>query len=308
MKLANHINGKLYALRTLFRMVVWLANWRAVWSAYRISRPIPPLHFRRGLILLSGPSDDPVVLLREVFADGCYRRYATTLFSGVMVDIGANIGQMTSLLRARAGKSGKVISFEPHPELFAELSASVDRSRKPAIARVELYQAALSDRVGDAELEIPQHWPANRGVAKLSDGMPANGSRRLKVQLTTLDKALHASEQVGVCKIDVEGHEINVFKGASGMLRERRIRDIIFEDFQRYPSPLQTFLADAGFRLFSLHTRLLKPLLSDIPPAGPQFAVRDGANYLATLDPARAVQRFKTAGWRVFKSRSSFCV
>src|SRR5262245_13000344 len=57
------------------------------------------------------------------------------------LDIGANIGQMTSLMRLRAGSQGKVIAFEPHPQLFAELKTFVERSaRQPAAAHAELHQ------------------------------------------------------------------------------------------------------------------------------------------------------------------------
>src|SRR6059058_5875426 len=43
------------------------------------------------------------------------------------VDAGANIGQMTSLLAARAGAAGRVLAFEPHPDVFKELSVNVSR-------------------------------------------------------------------------------------------------------------------------------------------------------------------------------------
>src|SRR5215471_13971392 len=42
------------------------------------------------------------------------------------VDVGANIGYMTSLFAARTGPTGEVISFEPHPDVFAKLRRNVD--------------------------------------------------------------------------------------------------------------------------------------------------------------------------------------
>ena len=41
------------------------------------------------------------------------------------IDAGANIGQMTSLMARRVGEKGKVLSFEPHPHIFQELTANV---------------------------------------------------------------------------------------------------------------------------------------------------------------------------------------
>ena len=48
--------------------------------------------------------------------------------SEMALDIGANIGQMTNLMRHRSGRAGKVHSFEPHPELFSELEEQLRSS------------------------------------------------------------------------------------------------------------------------------------------------------------------------------------
>lgn len=119
----------------------------------------------------------------------------------------------------------------------------------------------------------------------------------MKVKRTTLDSILPENVQVGVCKVDVEGHEFNVLKGAETSLRARRIRDIIFEDLQSYPSPVHQMLLDYGYTLFALHMQLLKPHL-EIASKDTTFQARDGLNYLATLQPERARERFKRFGWQ----------
>ena len=64
--------------------------------------------------------------------------------SEVALDIGANIGQMSSLMRYRTGRLGKVVSVEPHPELFAELGKIVRQPPgTPDVADVETHQVAL---------------------------------------------------------------------------------------------------------------------------------------------------------------------
>ena len=217
------------------------------------------------------------------------------------LDIGANIGQMTSLLRVMAGSQGRVFSFEPHPELFSELSALVAQRQVREVAPVERHQVALGDVEGEAHLEVPGYWANNRGIAKLS-ASATNGSNSIQVKVTTLDRVLPPNTQVGVCKIDVEGHELNVFKGAARLFHERRIRDIIYEDFQPYPSPVHSFLKAAGFTLFHLGARLLSPCLTAVDARQPpQRGEEGGANYLATLEPDRAIARFKRGGWKVFR-------
>jgi FkbM family methyltransferase len=218
------------------------------------------------------------------------------------LDIGANIGQMTSLLRVMAGSKGRVLSFEPHPELFSEMSALVAQRSDGDFAPVERHQLALGDVEGEAHLQVPQYWAHNRGVAKLSSS--AGNGTSIQVKVTTLDRVLPPGTHVGVCKIDVEGHELSVFKGAAQLLADGRIRDIIYEDFQPYPSPVHSHLKAAGFTLFHLGARLLGPSLTevDVRSGQPQMGEAGGANYLATLAPDRAVARFKPAGWKVFRA------
>ena len=65
------------------------------------------------------------------------------------VDVGANIGQMTSVMAARVRDSGKVLAFEPHPETFAELRENVNRwEGRPGIAPIVLHEMGLSDHAG----------------------------------------------------------------------------------------------------------------------------------------------------------------
>lgn len=245
---------------------------------------------------------------REVIGSGiwCYGIFdlvvaeaiARLLDSGdTALDIGANIGQMTSLMQHRAGPHGKVIAFEPHPELFAELTHNLrvlpEASR---LAFTELHNLALSDAEGEVALDVGKAWASNRGMSRIDP--EAHGPGILRVKRTTLDSSMPSAAQIQVCKIDVEGHELNVLEGASRLLQQRRIRDLVFEDFQSYPSPVHKLLLDSGFTLFALHTRVRKPLLLPAAKPGSQFRPRDGANYLATLEPRRALDRFKGYGWR----------
>lgn len=220
--------------------------------------------------------------------------------SEIAIDIGANIGQMTSLMRHQAGRKGRVVSVEPHPELFADLTRLVGQTTLAShVAPVESHQVALSDQEGEAFLDVGPHWEENRGLSKVVAKADSKASRTLKVRLTTLDKLLNGTAQVGLCKIDVEGHELNVFRGAARLLKERRIRDVVFEDFGKYPNNLHRMFLEHGFSLFSLHSTLLKPLLRPVSSTPPLFDEKDGENYLATLEPDRARERFQPLGWRV---------
>jgi FkbM family methyltransferase len=214
------------------------------------------------------------------------------------LDIGANIGQMSNLMRHLAGGKGQVISFEPHPEIFSELKYNLQSLPVPeGSARVDLHNCALSEAAGEAKLEFGPAWKVNRGTAKLATGASSSG-QSVNVRLLPLDQVVDQATKVGVCKIDVEGHELQVFRGAKKLLTDRRIRDIVLEDHEPFPSSVHSHLIGQGFTLFSLHYALWRPRLV---PASPQTRFdegKEGKNYLATLDPERATARFRGAGWR----------
>ncbi len=218
------------------------------------------------------------------------------------LDIGANIGQMTSLMRHKAGPQGRVVSFEPHPQLFTELAAFVQpETRRSNAAPVDLYQLALSNQAGVALFDVGPAWAENRGLGKVAATQSAENGQKLKVRLATLDEILSPETQVGVCKIDVEGHESCVFQGAVRFFDERRIRDLIFEDLAENSNEMHHFLMERGFTLFALHSSLWRPQLLPLTSDRVRFQVSDGANYLATLAPERAIRRFQRAGWRVLR-------
>ena len=219
------------------------------------------------------------------------------------LDIGANIGQMTTLMSHRAGPRGKVISFDPHPQVFKVLSENVQRlESNPANAPVELHNLALSDREGEAQLDLGSGWAQNNGLARLADpnaATAANTANFLKVTVTTLDRLIGPTQKIAFCKLDVEGHEMKVLQGATALLEQHRIRDILFEDLGPYPSEVQEHIVARGYTLFALDGRLNRPVL-DPNWKNPQFdGELEGADFLATLEPNRAKERLAPSGWTV---------
>ncbi|HEX2127716.1 MAG TPA: FkbM family methyltransferase, partial [Solirubrobacterales bacterium] len=93
----------------------------------------------------------------------------------VVADVGANVGYMTSLASVQAGRQGKVLAFEPHPRVFADLSRNVARWRENGgVGNVELRQLALSDEPGEGTLVSGPSFEANMGLAALSSEEPAS--------------------------------------------------------------------------------------------------------------------------------------
>ena len=218
------------------------------------------------------------------------------------LDVGAHVGYVTSLMAARVGARGEVISFEPHPILFQELRTNVQLWAEIAnTAEVRVVNIALSDRNCFAVLKTPSNWELNRGVATIVIGNHdvKRDEAYYPVTLKRLDDLLDEDVRLGLLKLDVEGHEINILSGALRLLGRGAIRDIIFEDVGDYPTPTMLLLENFGYSLFSLAKYFRGPRLRSADRNG--VSPRDDPNYLATLEPSRAIQRMNRKGWFVLK-------
>lgn len=218
------------------------------------------------------------------------------------VDVGANIGCMTSVMAARVSAAGgRVVAYEAHPDVWAELSYNADTWRRVLDGlQLRAEHAVVSNAAGERWLEIPDDFASNRGLARVGD--PA-GAAAIRVRSVTLDEEFPAPESIGVLKLDVEGHELEVLNGATQLLDEGRLRDVIFEDHHPFPSPVAERLISAGFQIWRLERGLLRPRLSHPDSAGRTTWLPPG--YLASRAPARALARLRRLGWRILRCRTN---
>jgi FkbM family methyltransferase len=211
---------------------------------------------------------------------------------------------MTGLMAVRVGAGGRVLAFEPQPEVFEELAANVSRwQSRPGIGPILLHAAALSDHSGVGHLCTPADFARNRGLSSLVDETEAADAtgRLIEVPLKRLDAVVGDLERIGVLKVDVEGHELDVFRGASGLLCTRRIRDILFEEHRPVPTETTRLLTDAGYALFRVHQAFWGLAVTGITEDAVRLSWAWGpATYLATSDPDRALTRLRKRGWAVF--------
>jgi FkbM family methyltransferase len=130
------------------------------------------------------------------------------------LDIGANIGA-TSLLLGQIAKS--VVSFEAAPSTFRFLEQNVKASN---LANVTLVNVGLGSKRQVMQITIA---PSNRSGAYISNKTEASaGHIQENVQIETLDGFLEAGAHVDFIKLDVEGFELEVLKGANEVLRSSR--------------------------------------------------------------------------------------
>ena len=217
-----------------------------------------------------------------------------------VIDVGANIGYLTSLAAVRAGDSGTVIAYEPHPSVYELLRDNVARwEATPGLAQVQTRRAALSDEAGSGVLAAGPLFAANMGLAALRmDGETEREEASVyEVAIERLDEIV-GDGAVGLLKIDVEGHEPQVLRGAAALLARGGVRDVIFEDHDDYPSAATAVVEAAGYALLSLENDLFGLRLGG--PADRRVSARwPGPSYLATRDPERARARLSRRGWQV---------
>ncbi len=138
----------------------------------------------------------------------------------VDVDVGAQVGQYTLLAAQAVGAKERVFSFEPEPRNFERLMTNIQLN---GFTNVETHNCAIADFVGESSfyLEQPQQKDnANWGVYSLHRKAEWVQYQEIRVPVTTLDSALSSAKRVDVIKVDVEGAELSVFRGAGNILRK----------------------------------------------------------------------------------------
>lgn len=152
--------------------------------------------------------------------------YYAVPHGGLFLDVGANIGNHTLFFAKYMADD--VVAIEPQPDTFRILQWTVANN---ALQNVECIQSAVGSESGVGKLSLPDGLERNIGSFSL---VPCRKpSRVFEVPIETLDQL--AAEMVdrrdvpiGLIKIDVEGYEEEVLRGAMGVLKAHR-PDIVVE-------------------------------------------------------------------------------
>ena len=129
-----------------------------------------------------------------------------------VIDVGTNVG-WTLLNLGRLSQTGSVYGFEPDPYNYRLCKENVSLNK---LNNISLFPLGLSDV--NAQLNMEVRAPSNRGGNRISTS--SKGS--YKVDVIRLDdfEATKSANRIDLIKIDVEGYELHVLKGAVGVLRQ----------------------------------------------------------------------------------------
>jgi len=166
-----------------------------------------------------------------------------------VIDIGANIGVYTVLVAEKVGNIGKVIAVEPEPENYKQLLENIKLNNLQNVTPINI---ALTDHEGSEKLYLSASGSGGHSLI-----IPENKNSYTSVQVETLDKLLKELDirKIDIMKIDTEGAEIPILKGAEKTLRDNPDMKIIIAA-EHYPSQIKEvtqFLNEKGFKTKVFH-------------------------------------------------------
>lgn len=144
----------------------------------------------------------------------------------VFVDVGANIGYYSVIAAAAVGASGAVYAFEPSARIRARLERNVELND---MRHITVRSEAIAASSGVVRLVEPP-GAGNDGLAYVDT---SGGTGGVEVRSVRLDElAEFADRPPTLMKVDVEGGEPEVFRGASKLFERDDAPSIIFESFE----------------------------------------------------------------------------
>jgi FkbM family methyltransferase len=177
----------------------------------------------------------------SILLDEVHCRHQETIVNEIAIDVGANYGTY-SILFSRYFKS--VIAYEAHPVTFKILEQNLGQ-----LPNIQVNPYAISSSTGQGL--IHEYRKNHSGSASLENlhWVAENPLKSSQVQKSTLDIQLGAiTSKIGLIKIDVEGHELEVLKGSRQILSSQKPA-IIFENNTGEKAVLN-FLQDFGYDTF----------------------------------------------------------
>lgn len=234
----------------------------AQWRTVSASTPFVRHEVRPGLVLDLPSNSD---LSRFVYVDdleGTERRLLPRLLRAgdSFIDVGANFGLYTVDAATLVGPSGSVLAFEPSLTAYSNLQHNLAAA---ALTNVDARQMALSDRSGEAALKVSRDgrdaW--NTFGASLHE----SAHELQPVTTATLDSILAAEtapRRPALMKIDVEGWEYHVLRGAAELLA-RADAPVLQVEFA------PTYFTANGLDIAILRDEIVKHGYELYLPAGP---------------------------------------
>lgn len=170
-----------------------------------------------------------------------------------VVEVGANIGAHTVGLAKAVGAQGRVDAFEPQRACFALLQAQIALNQ---LHNIHAHREAVSSAAGQIFVPAVNYAePGNFGGIALS---PERAPTSEPVDVVTLDDRI-GDRRCSLLKVDVEGMEEDVIRGATRLIEKNRPLLYVENDRVEKSKPLVALLIGLGYRLWWHIPKLFSP-------------------------------------------------
>lgn len=131
------------------------------------------------------------------------------------IDVGANVGLYTISMAPLIGAGGRVMAFEPLPANLERLKSNLAMNQ---FANIDVYGQALGDAEGTVDLKLSND-PCYHSVVEVTENRATGRCETVPVGRLDTVWAAAGFPRVSAIKIDVEGAELMVLKGAEQLIR-----------------------------------------------------------------------------------------
>jgi len=183
------------------------------------------------------------------------------------IDVGANIGFFSLMAARLVGVGGRVVAFEPNRTACARLRLACQLNGCDDIVVVREY--GLANRQGTVPLFVPNE--GDEGLASLRHPGNGIGYSEHRIGLRRLDDEWSIGTPLRVLKVDVEGSELEVLRGAQGLLTRERphvvceFNEETARRFGYHPVEIVRFLLD-GIGGYQLNLLTSREIVHDVAP------------------------------------------
>jgi FkbM family methyltransferase len=158
-------------------------------------------------------TEPDLLIVKEILSTGDF-----------VIDIGANIGIYTKYLSEFVETTGKVMSIEPIPITYSFLLNNIEKLK---LINVETHNIAIAEKEMTSEMFVPTgisgEYYSRAKLFDTNDKITEMNLRTIEVKLVPLDMLVNSLDRsISFIKIDVEGFELSVLKGAKKTLENNK--------------------------------------------------------------------------------------
>ncbi len=198
----------------------------------------------------------------HILLDGFWELWVTKIIQEVVkpgwtiVEVGANMGYYSLLMASLVGSTGRVYAFEPNPMVYKLLKLNLEING--FLDRAIAIPKAVFDRSCCIEFGVALKHMGNSGV--FTFGTFDEPAKRISVEAVALDDFFAQNKKINLIKIDAEGSEFFVLKGAQRVIAENPELIIIMEFVPKKkniigfdPGEALAQLTDRGFHIYRIN-------------------------------------------------------